>query len=523
MILMALCHSSLAAPPELTRIEPPGCQRGSESLVTIKGKWQKWPPQFWVDVPGVQIVAQEKEGTVKVIVPPETPPVPMRVRIFDPVGTKDYEGASAVRYFFLDALPVVSDQEPNDDWLKPQAIANRQVVYGVLNKRNDVDGYRITLQSGQRVFLNVDASRWLGSPLDACLQVVGARGVVVAQNLDARELDPQLEFVAPRDGDYVVRVFGFPATPDSTIGFAGGENYQYRLTVTTDGYVDGAFPSVSHITAIEPIYARGFGLPEPTIALKIFQPLHMQTSWGYAESFAGAVQLNRTEHQVIREGTEEAIQTVSLPCVVCGTIETNEDEDCYAFEAEKGTAWEFSLRSRSMHYPLDGVLVVEDAEGKVLNQVDDERQERDPRITWKAPATGRYRIKVKDLHGFGGADYHYQISARPAVPRYTIKVDGQNIKGKVGEPFEVKVNVERPDKGKDRLIVRAFADEELLEQAAVESSGEGESAKQVTLRLIASKPYQGPLHLSVSAEAAEGSISGLPYHQLDELWLSVGN
>ena len=65
---------------------------------------------------------------------------------------------------------------------------------------------------------------------------------VAAQNHDAIGLDPQLAFTAPRDGQYLVRLFAFPSEPDSSIRFAGGDSYLYRLTLTTGGFLDHALP-----------------------------------------------------------------------------------------------------------------------------------------------------------------------------------------------------------------------------------------------------------------------------------------
>src|SRR6185437_769509 len=44
------------------------------------------------------------------------------------------------------------------------------------------------------------------------------------------------------DGVYHVRTFAFPATPDASISFAGGESFVYRLTLTSGGLIDGAMP-----------------------------------------------------------------------------------------------------------------------------------------------------------------------------------------------------------------------------------------------------------------------------------------
>ena len=54
----------------------------------------------------------------------------------------------------------------------------------------------------------------IGSPMDAVLQIVDARGTVMSQNDDDLRLDPRVTFTAPDDGTWFVRTFAFPAAPE---------------------------------------------------------------------------------------------------------------------------------------------------------------------------------------------------------------------------------------------------------------------------------------------------------------------
>jgi hypothetical protein len=78
--------------------------------------------------------------------------------------------------------------------------------------------------------------------MDAILQVVSTNGFVLEENNDDHELDPQIVFTAKNEGTYILRIFAFPAQPDTSIRCAGGETYIYRLTLTTRGFGDHTFP-----------------------------------------------------------------------------------------------------------------------------------------------------------------------------------------------------------------------------------------------------------------------------------------
>ena len=89
---------------------------------------------------------------------------------------------------------------------------------------------------------DVLANQVLKSPMDAVLQIASAEGFLLAQADDSPGLDPRLVFTAPEAGDYFVRIFAFPETPNSSIRYAGGNDYLYRLTLTTGPYLHHTLP-----------------------------------------------------------------------------------------------------------------------------------------------------------------------------------------------------------------------------------------------------------------------------------------
>src|SRR5262249_36007488 len=151
----------------------------------------------------------------------------------------------------------------NEDPKKPQVLDSAAVVVnGRLEKQGDVDGFALRLAKGQTLVASVLANRGLGSPMDAVLQVASADGFVLDQNNDYHGLDPQLVFTAPADGTYVVRTFAFPAVPDSGIRFAGGETFIYRLTLTTGGFAEYAYPLAVPRADPGQVELVGWNIPE---------------------------------------------------------------------------------------------------------------------------------------------------------------------------------------------------------------------------------------------------------------------
>jgi hypothetical protein len=84
---------------------------------------------------------------------------------------------------------------------------------------------------------------------------------VLEENNDNHGLDPQIVFAAPKDGIYVLRVFAFPSVPDASIRFAGGDTYVYRLTLTTSGFADHAFPLAAMRGVATEVAVLGWNIP----------------------------------------------------------------------------------------------------------------------------------------------------------------------------------------------------------------------------------------------------------------------
>src|SRR6185436_9760769 len=113
-------------------------------------------------------------------------------------------GASGPRFLIVTGEPQTAEQEPNDDYLKPQALDRLPVsLNGRLDKSGDVDSFAVALEAGQTIIVSVEAYT-LASPMDAVLRLIDSRGVQVALNDDYRTLDPLLEWKADSAGTYIL-------------------------------------------------------------------------------------------------------------------------------------------------------------------------------------------------------------------------------------------------------------------------------------------------------------------------------
>ena len=523
--LMVLAHIADGAGPEVTSLLPSGAQRGTTVEVTVDGKFPKWPVQAWVDREGVTITPADDKGKLSVAVAADVAPGVAWLRLYDA------DGASALRPFIIGTLAEIVEQEPNNTPDKSQPLASSAlVVNGCLQAAGDIDVFGIPLQKGQTLVAALDAYETLGSPADAVLQILAPSGdTVLAYNHDHHGLDPQIVFVAPSDGRYLVRVFAFPATPNSTVGFAGGSQYAYRLTLTTAGFVDYPWPLAATAGQETRLALFGWNLPEALKSI-IIQPQGeaANVSDGHLANVARvAVEPHRTLTEV--EPNDAAMpQPIELPITITGRLESPRDMDAFTFAGHKGESLAFEVESRAIGYPLDAVLEVTDSAGKSLAKVDDIGNERDPKLTFSPPDEGSYRVTVRDLNRQGSSRHVYRLRAVPAKRDFEVSADAQSYALTLGKPLEITLTIMRQN-GFDEAIaftVRGLG--KMVSFAPVQSTPQGDAARTVKLILNATDgTFSGPIQIVGEAQGeskltrtASVAIAGHNAKTID-LWLTV--
>jgi hypothetical protein len=517
---------ALAKPPALTSLYPAGARQGTTTLVTASGTFDRWPVRSWVEGRGVRFEAATDKGKFWVNVAEDTPAGPRWVRLHDD------EGASALRPFFVGGLPETVDREPNDDPKHAQRLAVDAVtVNGKLARNGDVDGFALRLSRGQTLVASMEANRRLGSPMDAILQVVNPDGFILAHNDDERDRDPQLVFEVPADGVYVVRTFAFPATPTGRIGFAGGDAFIYRLTMTTRGFLDHAYPLASTRGGSTTVRAEGWNVPPAARDLDLsFEGEQVEVATVSHPRLAGTADVLRVPHSVVSEqepnppGTP---QDVVPPVTVSGRFERDGDVDAYRFAARKDEKLMLRVESRALGFALDPTLRLVDVSGKVLSEADDSGQRggRDAELAFTAPTDGDYRLIVRDLNGLGGPRHVYRLTIARAEPEVRLTLSADRYTLTPGKALSLKVDLDRRNGDTGAVEIEAVGLPEGASAKAVVAEG---TSRSVTLTVESSQgPRSGPFRVvgrvgkeRKNVRAAEAKVEGFAATTRD-VWLSI--
>jgi len=529
---LLLTSSLAAAPPTVTHLFPAGLERGKTAVIAAAGTLEPWPVEIWVDRPGVKVTPAGEKGKLNVEAAADAEPGTYWVRLFNA------EGAAALRPLIVGTLAELSEKEPNDRATEATPLtATAMTVNGQLAAKGDVDTFAIEARKGQTLVAAMTAHKGLGSPMDASLQILSPQGFVLAQNDDDAALDPLLTYVAPADGKYLVRTFAFPSAPDSSINYAGDPKFVYRLTITTAGFIDHAFPLAVSRGAATELRASGWNLkddlllkptlPEAPPQGPLFGREEVATIWQADLAGLATARIVPQPGQVEQEPNDAAKpQAVTIPAYVSGRLSEAKDGDAFRFEAKKGSKFEIRAAARAMGSQLDAVLKVIAPDGKQLAQADDVKESRDPVLTFAAPVDGAYTVEVADLHRRGGPRFFYLLSIEPATPDVEVNAVAESYSVAEGKTVEVALTIERDAGYAGELEISAVGLPEGVTAAPVKSLPKDATAKAVKLMLTSEKgTYRGPLSLVAKGDGGlvrrvRTPLTGLGTSS-GALWLTV--
>jgi len=464
-----------AQSPDAARLMPVGGMQGSTVTIELPGKWEKWPISIWSSSPQVQWLATETAGKVSATIAPDAKPGVHFVRFYNE------SVASPLLRFIVGGFPEGLEVEPNDDVRQPQSVEIPAsptlpaiTINGSLQKSGDVDHFGIRLAKDQLLTVSIDGHRNLKSPMDASLQVLDTKGNLYGQNLDALGLDPRLQFKSPKEDLYVIRVFAFPETPDSTIGYAGGDKFLYRLHATIGN--------------------------------------HDEAAESYSE--------NAT---LIAEPSDRTNPTsVTGPSSFFGTMDNPRDEDVLSIETTAAGHWKIKARALELGSTMDAVLELLDSTGKSLSKQGDSGEIRDPVLNNQMQAAGKYLIAIRDLHGRFGPSFRYRIELENELPLVKGSIANDIVTGTSDKPIEVEVALERTFGFAEDATISVTGLPAGYTCEPVVSKMKEDSEKKIKLSIVPNAPCSVPF-------AIEIQHGGLPEKQsviatnsnTSMLWLQV--
>jgi len=151
--------------------------------------------------------------------------------------------------------------------------------------------------------------------------------------------------------------------------------------------------------------------------------------------------------------TPATAQKITLPTVVNGRIAKQGSWHVFRFEGRTGQVVVAEVRARRLGSPLDSVLKLTDANGKVLAYNDDwedkgqglHTHHADSLLRVTLPANGPYYLHLGDARGEGSPAHAYRLRISAPVPDFELRVTPCSINARPGSTLAITVYALRKD------------------------------------------------------------------------------
>lgn len=485
LLVLALVFpmSMSEAAPSLTGFFPTGAKVGSKTEITVFGSFENWPVSFWCSNPEIKIVPNAKKGSVTLEVSTKAQSGPCWIR------AHDTKGFSPEKVFFLGNLIEATETEPNDLPSRPQKIAGPTVLSGKLQKAGDVDCFSFPLKKGETFVASVVANRFLQAPMDAILQVVSRDGFVMAQDHDENKLDPEIVFKAPETGEFILRVFAFPSTPDSTIRFAGGDSYIYRLTLTNGPFPIAPWPLAFGAKEKGKVGLKGWNLqsdehfPVNTSNFPGESDLLSRPAWGQSVSL-----LRPNEKSVVFDQTVKNIPQ-TIPVSFSLKSGWNRQPNTFTFNANKGKSLEIQAKSGSLGWLMNPVLRIRDEKGTLVQTLEPGALHKDTEGVFTPKTDGKYTMEISDLFGHSSPRHICHLILREALPDWDLKSEVDSVKLEGEKTAELTLSFLSKNGFKDLIELEAVG---LPEGMKMTRKDQGKTVEKTITLIFSSKLNSKP-------------------------------
>jgi len=433
-LFVPFCGHLFAASPSLSVIQPRGAQRGTETELTFAGARLTDAQEVLVYYPGIAVKKLEMVNDtalkVTIAIAPDCRLGEHAFRI------RTATGISELRTFWVGALLVVEELEPNSEFDKPQPIALNSTVHGVV-QTEDQDYFAVECKKGQRLSVEVEAMRLGTAFFDPYVAILDAKRFELATGDDSpmSAQDGGCSVVIPADGRYIVQI--------RESAYGGNGACQYRLHI-------GNFPRPTAVVPAggkpnEELELTFLGDPSGPIKQKVKLPaddgngmwrMHCQTPEGISPTgfkfrlvdVPNVLETPGNNTPATASPGAAVAAPGAVPAAFNGVIAAMGEVDYFKFTAKKGQVFDARCYARALGSPLDPVLYFGNAVGAALASNDDSGSP-DSAFRLTIPDDGIYTLWVHDHLRKGGPDYFYRIELTPVAPSISTtipRVDGNN-------------------------------------------------------------------------------------------------
>jgi len=429
--------------------------------------------------------------------------------------------------FQVGLLPEINETELNDPGvqfaLPKMEVADLPVLLNGQVTARDVDRFRFRAYRGQRLVIEAQARSLIPYLADAVpgwfqatMAIFDAQGNEVAFADDYRfSPDPVLFWEVPKDGVYELEV------RDSI--YRGREDFVYRVAISEQPFVTSVFPLGTRAGKETKATIGGWNLSKRLLPLEAsgageairYTSVEQKDRISNAVQYAVGSLPERREREP--NDTMEEAQRVTLPLIVNGRISAPGDVDVFQFKGDAGGEVVAEVYGRRLSSPIDSLLRLKDASGKVLEWNDDYMvkdghlhrgmgsltHHADSYLRAVLPLDGSYCVEVGDSQHQGTKAHGYRLRISPPRPSFALRVTPSSLIIPTGRAAALTVYVSREDDfdGEVELVLKDAPEGFTLGGSTIPA---GRDRVRVTLT-APREPIKKPVALRLEGRAQVGS------------------
>ena len=347
-------------------------------------------------------------------------------------------GLSNPMCFQIGQLPETHEMEPNQPDETPRLMRDAPMelpltINGHITP-GDIDRFHFNAKKGQNLVIEAQARNLIPFLADAVpgwfqatLTLYDANGKELAYDDDYRfDPDPVLFFKVPADGEYAVEV------RDAL--YRGRNDFVYRLSLSERPFVTQMFPLGGQIGTDVQAEVAGWNLTKVKVPLDTRNAnLGIHESYLHLGNYlSNPLQIDVSDlPELLEKEPNDSIaqaESILMPRMINGRILKSGDQDYYKIQGKAGQAIVAEVRARKLHSPMDSLLRLMDANGKIIAWNDDQDEKEDGFLTHhadsylraKLPADGTYFIQISDSQNAGGEAWAYRLRLSDPRPDFVL-------------------------------------------------------------------------------------------------------
>jgi hypothetical protein len=476
----------------LEKLSPKGLQKVAEEFLS-----NKYPVSMQIS----------EMAIIEITIDPNAEPGDRELRI----GTR--AGLTNPLCFQVGSLPETCSPEFKDPGkpftpkVRIPVLLNGQILPG------EADRFHFSAKQGQNLTIEAQARHLIPYLADA---VPGwFQATLTLYDTKGKELayagnylfnpDPVLFYRITRDGDYELEI------RDSI--YRGRGDFVYRVSLSEQPFITRMFPLGGQTGVFTVASISGWNLDTNEIPLdtmpggSAIRQAQLRQNNRRSNSVPYAVDTLPECNEIEDNSTIEDAQHIALPQIVNGRISKPGDIDIFRFDASAGDEIVAEVYARRLNSPLDSLLWLSDANGKVLAYNDDNGDKNvgllthnaDSYLRLRLPKKGAYFVHLADSQNHGGQDYGYRIRISPPQPDFALLAAPSSINILAGGNVPVIVEALRKDgfNGEIELMLKDAPPGFKLNGARIPA---GCDRLRVTLT-APQKPLEQPINLQLQGRA----------------------